>query len=143
MFHLTHVDLGDYMRSDGEAGRIYTNFPPEVVARFKAIVDPQMNARQAQEPRHGRDMVASLADTYKQRRATIVRRLQTYSDRQMADAHIEHYQSGLSIAEVAIEVGCSASTLATRWRRLGAPITDDQAGRFWQPPADSEGGSSE
>lgn len=126
---LTHVDLGDYMRSDGEVGRIHTDFPPEVVARFKAIVDPQMNARQAQEPRHGRDMV-------KKRRGAIVRRLQTYSDRQMAEAHVEHYQAGLSIAEVAAEVGCSASTLATRWRRLGAPITDDQAGRFWQPPAD-------
>ena len=124
-------------RSIGErkpAGKIYP-VDPEAVARLKAYVAEKEKLRGAEDNTKKGDIISNIMRTQYERQAELnARRRKPEIAAELARLwHVDFYQAGLSVTEVAEMAGVSRNRLTRRWKELGLPISRKVEERIWRP----------
>ena len=115
------------------AGEIYP-VDPEAAARLKAYVSEKQKLEpSASKPDKG-DILSNILRTQHERQAELNarRRLPEIPADLARQWHIDFYQAGLSIMEVAEKVGVGRNRLTRRWKELRLPVSRKVEERVWR-----------
>jgi hypothetical protein len=126
------IRTGRFLGERNPAGKMYA-VDPEAVARLKAYVAEKDKLRgPASKPEKG-DILSNILRSQHERQAELnARRRKPEIPADLArEWHIDYYQAGYSIKEVAELAGVGRNRLTRRWRELGLPVSRKVVERVW------------
>ena len=114
------------------AGKIYP-VDPQAVARLKAYVAEREKLRPSASNQGKGDILSNILRTQYERQAELNarRRLPEIPAELARQWHIDYYQAGLSIKDVAEIAGVGRNRLSRRWKELGLPVSRRVEERAW------------
>ena len=115
------------------AGKIYP-VDPEAAARLKAYVAEREKLRGPASKPEKNDILGNMLRTQYERQAELnARKRKPEIAAELARQwHIDYYQAGYSIKEVAELAGVGRNRLTRRWRELGLPVSRRVEERAWR-----------
>ena len=115
------------------AGKIYP-VDPEAAARLKAYVSEKQKLEPSASKLYKGDILSKILRTQHERQAELnARKRKPEIPAELAHQwHIDYYQAGYSIKEVAELAGVGRNRLTRRWRELGLPVSRKVEERVWR-----------
>jgi hypothetical protein len=128
------IRTGRSLRERRPGGKLYA-VNPEAVARLKATLAERERLEGAAVSPEKSDILGDLLRAQRERQTELnARKRKPEIPAEIAcEWHIDFYQEGYSIKEVAELAGVGRNRLARRWRELRLPVSRKVEERFWRP----------